>query len=63
MSDVTEERFPEDVPAEDGLLFEDELGDWSSPTIREPRCPVLIIGRLQRFHGGPSDRCDEPRGR
>ena len=34
MSDVTEERFPEDVPAEDGLLFEDELGDWSSPTIR-----------------------------
>ena len=27
MSDVTEERFPEDVPGEDDLMPEDQLGD------------------------------------
>ena len=43
MSDVTEERFPEDVPAEDDLLLEDELGDLEFADNPEPRCPVLII--------------------
>ena len=43
MSDVTEERFPEDVPGEEDLLFEDELGDLEFADNPEPRCPVLII--------------------
>ena len=43
MSDVTEELYPEDVPAEEDPLFEDELGDLEFADNPEPRCPVLII--------------------
>ena len=53
MSDVTEERFPEDVPAEDDLLLEDELGTWSLPTIRS-RAARADHRRLQRVNVGPS---------
>ena len=43
MSDVTEELYPEDVPAEEDPLFEDELEDLEFADNPEPRCPVLII--------------------
>ena len=43
MSDVTDERFPEDASDEEDLLFEDEIEDLEFADNPEPRCPVLII--------------------
>ena len=44
MNDVTEELYPDDVPAgEDDLMPEDELVDLEFADNPEPRCPVLII--------------------
>ena len=44
MNDVTEELYPDAVPAgEDDLMLEDELVDLEFADNPEPRCPVLII--------------------
>ena len=44
MNDVTEELYPDDVPAgEDDLMPEDELVDLEFADNPEPRCPVLLI--------------------
>ena len=52
MSDVTEAPYPEDVPAEEDPLFEDELGDLEFADNPEPRCPVLIIADCSGSMGG-----------
>ena len=44
MSNVTEELYPDAVPAgEDDLMLEDELVNLEFADNPEPRCPVLII--------------------
>ena len=52
MSDVTEERLPEDLPGEEDLLFEDEIEDLEFADNPEPRCPVLIIADCSGSMGG-----------
>ena len=63
MSDVTEERFPEDAPDEEDLLFEDELGDLEFADNPEPRCPVLIIADCSGSMGGRPIDAMNPRRR
>lgn len=43
MNDLSEERSPEDVAAEEEEQLEDELVDMEFADNPEPRCPVLII--------------------
>ena len=59
MSDLTEEVFPDDIPAgEEDLMLEDELADLEFADNPEPRCPVLIIADCSgSMAGRPIDRC------